>query len=121
MEQFETTMKVFLSGREGPFDRKVSHYERNPDGPGLRAIPALYEGEEIRWTITGECLVIKLFGVTGRFVTALRYEWDFQQVKRIVEYSDGKTYESHVAGMPTQEEIRKEAEDYNALASISFV
>ncbi len=113
MEQIETRMQVYLSGYKEPHERKVSHYERNPDGPGFRAVPVLFDGEEIRWTIVNECLIIKLPRELGRFVTALRYENDGQQPKRIVEYSDDTSYESYVTQMPTREEFEAEKDLLN--------
>lgn len=80
--------------------------------------PVLRDGERIQRTADGRCLIVEHYVNDRSFVTAVRYEWDYQQVKRIVEYADGHTYESHVPGMPTKEEFQMEIEIYGATARI---
>jgi len=117
MEQFPDTMVVRTS--HGVEKREVDHMrcftdwkQRRAHGTGLIAVPRLRKGEEIRWATDGSCHVIET-PVGPRFVTGLRYDYDGQQILRIVEYSDGTTYENHVAQMPTREEFEKEKELYS--------
>ena len=78
---------------------------------GLTAVPKLREGEEIKWASNGDCHIIQ--HPVNRFVTAIRYEYEYEQIKRIVEYSDGDTFERYVTRMPTPAEFELEKAEHN--------
>lgn len=116
MNQFPQTMLVHTSN--GVENRVVDHLQcaatsrrKGIHATGLTAVPKLREGEEIKWTTNGECHIIQ--HPVGRFVTSIRYEYEFEQIKRIVEYSDGDTFERYVTRMPTPAEFELEKAEHN--------
>lgn len=117
MNQFPRTMAVRTSN--GVEMREVDYLQCAATSKkvgihasGLTSVPKLKAGEEIRWCSNGECHVIVTHDY-GRIVTGLRYDYDGQLIMRVVEYSDGTSYETQVAQMPTREEFEAEKELLN--------
>lgn len=87
--------------------------------PTYVRVPQLRPGEDMFHTDEGDCVIVEITEpVTRNFVVSVKYEWDYQDVKRTLVYADGRTYEDHVASMPTKEEFQAEKEMYSRMAGV---
>lgn len=76
--------------------------------------PQLRPGEELFRTRSGDCIIVEAQDDCCAIVVGVDYEWEYQQVKRTLTYSDGRTSVSYQDKMPTREEYQLEIEMYKA-------